>query len=64
MSMVIKVIDANFAHQGAGKTNVETFGLGKKKRIRRETVTAFEDEGTEESEVPPVNKRKKSGATS
>lgn len=32
----------------------------KKKRIKTEVLTIFEDDGTEENELPPLNKKKRS----
>lgn len=38
--------------------------VGKEMRVRREPVIVFEDDKTEKSAFPPMNKKKKSGNTS
>lgn len=52
MSATIKIAEDNIAHQKANKANAETFSLRKKKRVKHEIVTVFEDDGTYESKVP------------
>ncbi|KAI5391254.1 hypothetical protein KIW84_076195 [Lathyrus oleraceus] len=52
-STTIKIVEPNF-DQWVNEANAETSSIGRKKKVMRETVTVFEDEGTEESEVPPV----------
>lgn len=51
-------------HPGENKPNVEASVLGNKKRVRHGIVTIFEDDGTEESELPSLSKRNKSGTAS
>lgn len=51
-------------HPGANKPNTEASNLGKKKRVKREAMTVSKDEMIEESKLPPLNKRKKSGTIS